>query len=426
LLSLIHLLCPSANLKSEALADAAISRISDPVSTIGRFAPYFAIIHSHPFLFPLPLRHLFVQLTTFDVPAALSILAHRARAGRIERPRLPVTISREALFDDGLLLLSRVGATALALDIRFAGEPSVGVGPTHEFFTLLSEEFCRTAHGLWRSDSDAEFAFCTRGLFPRPDASPALLSAAGTLCAKAFAMEAVCSFDFNPAFFAIARGRQISLADVDPVLERSLADPAALVGLPFAYPGIPELEIGTGEVSEENAAEFIATVREHTIGAPARRAAAAFCEGFGRVIPWAAMDVFSCEELRGLFRGNAGGFTREELRKNLEAAHGYTDGAPQLEMLIDALLEFDDDDRRRFLRFVTGAGTLPIGGIAALRPRLTVAMRVSESGAPPDATLPSVMTCTNYLKLPEYSCKEILMERLRYAISECEMGFALT
>lgn len=36
------------------------------------------------------------------------------------------------------------------------------------------------------------------------------------------------------------------------------------------------------------------------------------------------------------------------------------------------------------------------------------------------------MTCANYLKLPPYSCKEILRERLLYAIREGTGSFDLS
>lgn len=40
-----------------------------------------------------------------------------------------------------------------------------------------------------------------------------------------------------------------------------------------------------------------------------------------------------------------------------------------------------------------------------------------------DGSYPSVNTCVHYLKLPEYSCKEVLRERLLNATNE--RGFHL-
>ena len=44
----------------------------------------------------------------------------------------------------------------------------------------------------------------------------------------------------------------------------------------------------------------------------------------------------------------------------------------------------------------------------------------------PDDYLPSVMTCANYLKLPDYSTKEIMREKLRLAAAEGQYCFHLS
>ncbi len=40
--------------------------------------------------------------------------------------------------------------------------------------------------------------------------------------------------------------------------------------------------------------------------------------------------------------------------------------------------------------------------------------------------MPSVMTCANYIKLPPYSSKEVMRERLMYAICEGQNSFDLS
>ena len=43
-----------------------------------------------------------------------------------------------------------------------------------------------------------------------------------------------------------------------------------------------------------------------------------------------------------------------------------------------------------------------------------------------DGDLPSVMTCANYIKLPPYSSKAVLRDRLLFAISEGQGSFDLS
>ena len=64
-------------------------------------------------------------------------------------------------------------------------------------------------------------------------------------------------------------------------------------------------------------------------------------------------------------------------------------------------------------------------GFKALQPPLTIVRKTIDSGDE-DSFLPSVMTCVNYLKLPDYSTKEIMIERLRVAADEGQMSFHLS
>jgi E3 ubiquitin-protein ligase TRIP12 len=88
--------------------------------------------------------------------------------------------------------------------------------------------------------------------------------------------------------------------------------------------------------------------------------------------------------------------------------------------------EFSAQERRDFLQFVTGSPKLPIGGFKSLTPLFTVVCKPSEPPYTSDDYLPSVMTCVNYLKLPDYSTFEILKKRLSIAIQEGQGAFHLS
>lgn len=65
-------------------------------------------------------------------------------------------------------------------------------------------------------------------------------------------------------------------------------------------------------------------------------------------------------------------------------------------------------------------------GFKSLTPMFTVVCRPSEPPYKSDDYLPSVMTCVNYLKLPDYSSLEVLRERLIMAIQEGQGAFHLS
>ena len=65
-------------------------------------------------------------------------------------------------------------------------------------------------------------------------------------------------------------------------------------------------------------------------------------------------------------------------------------------------------------------------GFKSLTPMLTVVLRPAEPGSVPDASLPSVMTCQNYVKLPDYSSLEVMRARLDIAVKEGAGAFHLS
>lgn len=56
----------------------------------------------------------------------------------------------------------------------------------------------------------------------------------------------------------------------------------------------------------------------------------------------------------------------------------------------------------------------------------TVVCKPSEPPYMSDDYLPSVMTCVNYLKLPDYSDLDVMRERLGTAIREGQGAFHLS
>ncbi|GKV30152.1 hypothetical protein SLEP1_g39002 [Rubroshorea leprosula] len=136
------------------------------------------------------------------------------------------------------------------------------------------------------------------------------------------------------------------------------------------------------------------------------------------------LQIFTEEELEHLLCGEHDSWTINELLDHIKFDHGYTASSPPIISLLEIIEEFSPEHRRAFLQFVTGAPRLPPGGLASLHPKLTIVRK--HSGNCADADLPSVMTCANYLKLPPYSSKERMKERLLYAISEGQGSFHLS
>ncbi len=67
------------------------------------------------------------------------------------------------------------------------------------------------------------------------------------------------------------------------------------------------------------------------------------------------------------------------------------------------------------------------GGTPSSAPTSSGAMKHSQLfNVAADGDLPSVMTCANYIKLPAYSSKEVMLKRIIYAIQEGQGAFHLS
>jgi E3 ubiquitin-protein ligase TRIP12 len=69
---------------------------------------------------------------------------------------------------------------------------------------------------------------------------------------------------------------------------------------------------------------------------------------------------------------------------------------------------------------------LIFAGFKALTPMFTVVCKASEPPFTSDDYLPSVMTCVNYLKMPDYTSVNVLREKLFVAIKEGQGAFHLS
>ena len=104
----------------------------------------------------------------------------------------------------------------------------------------------------------------------------------------------------------------------------------------------------------------------------------------------------------------------DDLIENLLPQHGLNKKSKVFLHLVKFMCELDKERQKQFLTFVTGTSRLPVGGFKALSPKLTVVSRTCNEYENPDCFLPTVMTCQNYLKLPNYSTYEILKEKIIY------------
>lgn len=122
-----------------------------------------------------------------------------------------------------------------------------------------------------------------------------------------------------------------------------------------------------------------------------------------------------------LISGGNGIVDVDDMKVNSRYTGGFLPMDVHTSRFWSILHEFDEMDRRKLLRFVTSCERAPSLGFSSLSPPFTL-QRIECSD---DSRLPSASTCFNILKLPTYSNKTIMKDRLLQAIRS-ESGFDLS
>ncbi|XP_044756400.1 E3 ubiquitin-protein ligase HERC2 [Coccinella septempunctata] len=139
-------------------------------------------------------------------------------------------------------------------------------------------------------------------------------------------------------------------------------------------------------------------------------------DGMSRVVPVPLLSLFSGYELETMVCGSPD--IPLSLLKSVASYKGIDSSAPLIQWFWEVMEEFTNQERSLFLRFVWGRTRLP-RTIADFRGRDFV-IQILDKYTPPDHFLPESYTCFFLLKMPRYSCKHVLQQKLKYAIHFCK------
>ncbi|CAI5694276.1 unnamed protein product [Oreochromis niloticus] len=456
---------------------------------------------SCPFFFPFDTRQMLFYVTAFDRDRAMQRLldtnpeinqsdSQDSRvAPRLDRKKR--TINRDELLKQAESVMQDLGSSRAMLEIQYENEVGTGLGPTQEFYALVSQELQRADLGLWRGEEvtlanpkgnqeGTKYMFSSRGLFAVPfgrTTKPAHIAKIkmkfrflGKLMAKAIMDFRLLDLPLGLPFYKWMLRHEMSisshdLVNIDPGVAKSIQHLEDIIrqkkrleqdrsqtretlqqaleslnmngcsvedlGLDFTLPGFPNIELKKGgkdvPVTIYNLEEYLRLVVYWTLNEGVSRQFESFREGFESVFPLHHLQYFYPEELDQLLCGSKSEtWDVKTLMECCRPDHGYTHDSRAVRFLFEVLSSFDAEQQRLFLQFVTGSPRLPVGGFRSLNPPLTIVRKTFESTENPDDFLPSVMTCVNYLKLPDYSSIEIMREKLLIAAREGQQSFHLS
>ncbi|XP_018423865.1 PREDICTED: E3 ubiquitin-protein ligase TRIP12 isoform X5 [Nanorana parkeri] len=494
---------PTVEFINSKLTAKANRQLQDPlVIMTGNIPTWLTELgKSCPFFFPFDTRQMLFYVTAFDRDRAMQRLldtnpeinqsdSQDSRvAPRLDRKKR--TVNRDELLKQAESVMQDLGSSRAMLEIQYENEVGTGLGPTLEFYALVSQELQRTDLGLWRgeevtlsnpkgSQEGTKYIHNLQGLFALPfgrTAKPAHIAKVkmkfrflGKLMAKAIMDFRLVDIPLGLPFYKWMLRQELSLASydlshVDPVVAKSVYHLEEIVrqkkrleldksqtkeslqfalenlnmngcsvedlGLDFTLPGFPNIELKKGgkdiPVTIHNLDEYVRLVIYWALNEGVSRQFDSFRDGFESVFPLNHLQYFYPEELDQLLCGSKSDpWDVKTLMECCRPDHGYTHDSRAVKFLFEILSSFDKEQQRLFLQFVTGSPRLPVGGFRALNPPLTIVRKTFESTENPDDFLPSVMTCVNYLKLPDYSSIDIMREKLLIAAREGQQSFHLS
>jgi len=388
-------------------------------------------------------------------------------------------------------VMQDLGTSRALLEIQYENEVGTGLGPTLEFYALVSRELQRADLEMWLGDvvhctedggKVTDYIDSPTGLFPKPigrNAKVPTLSKIkskfrflGRFMAKAVMDSRMLDVPLSLTMYRwlLCQEKNLGLADLKQVvpavaqtlyrmyevvqkkkeienelpvgptrserLEQLGLDGCRIedLGLDFTLPGYPSLELRKGgkdiPLTIHNLEEYIKLVTHWYLYEGCSRQLEAFREGFESVFSVSQLTLFYPEELELVFCGASQGnyipWDAKVLMECCRPDHGYTHDSRAIRFLFEILSTYSREEQRCFIMFVTGSPRLPVGGFKSLTPPLTIVRKSFEPNLNPDNFLPSVMTCVNYLKLPDYSSIEAMREKLRIAAVEGQHSFHLS
>uniref|UniRef100_A0A8C3FTH4 E3 ubiquitin-protein ligase HERC2 n=1 Tax=Chrysemys picta bellii TaxID=8478 RepID=A0A8C3FTH4_CHRPI len=191
------------------------------------------------------------------------------------------------------------------------------------------------------------------------------------------------------------------------------------MSLPFTVPNASGQDIQLSSkythITLDNRAEYVRLAINYRLHEFDEQVAAVR-EGMARVVPVPLLSLFTGYELETMVCGSPD--IPLHLLKSVATYKGIEPTASLIQWFWEVMESFSNTERSLFLRFVWGRTRLP-RTIADFRGRDFV-IQVLDKYNPPDHFLPESYTCFFLLKLPRYSCKQVLEEKLKYAIHFCK------
>ena len=220
--------------------------------------------------------------------------------------------------------------------------------------------------------------------------------------------------DYDPIFYK----------SIKILLENDYTDKETYLTYSYNHDNLGEIQIidlienGRNiEVNENNKFDYVQKLCSAKLYENIKPQVEALLRGFYSIIPQKLITIFNYRELELIISGLPTIDIKDWKRNTLY--DNYTEQTPIIQYFWEIIESYDNNERAEFLQFVTGSSKVPLEGFSALQGIGGVnKFLISKVFDKNFDRLPTAHTCTNQLDLPEYPNKEILRQRLKFAIKE--------
>lgn len=411
-----------------------------------------SIIKSIPFVVPFMQRvKIFQDLLAHDRETHDIVDDFQSFEGASVRSHaINIAVRRQHLYEDAFKGLSMRNAPNLRFPIRvsmtnWVGLSEVGIdggGIFREFLTELIRTGFDPDRGFFKYTHD-------RLLYPNPssiqlypDSYSEHFFFLGRMVAKLIYEKQMAEIRFAEFFVSQLLGKRQTDVDLhhlksyDPAIYKQLknlrsltADELAALELDFSViiddvGDVQTVDLIPGgrliRVTVDNRLEYIRSYVNLFLYKRIEPLVSAMRSGVSTVIDLGWLAMFSPSELQTLVSGADADLDVDDMMKHC-AVHNIKDEADReyMDLFWSVVGEMSPEDKRGLLKFITGCSRPPIEGFKMLYPALGIQL-VHDSNH-----LPTSATCMNLFKLPIYSSRAKLEEKLRYAIN-AGAGFELS
>eukprot|EP00892_Ulva_mutabilis_P012177 jgi/Ulvmu1/9331/UM050_0081.1 len=385
---------------------------------------------------------------TFGIAGDMRNLLQGGQAGaRAASPHLQLNVRRGPLLLEDTLsqiqayLAPNSGqqkALRRPLRVKFVEEQGIDEGGiSREFFQLIVKELMDSRYGLFTCDPD------THAFWIRPSCVHQMLDEfelIGVIVGLAIHNGHILSLSLARALYKKLLGAPVGLEDLQEMhagvyssLKQLLAYDVDRVeaDMCLSFQISHEIDFETiahdlvpkghrVPVTGTNRRDFVDRYVQFLLVERVAPQFDAFERGFSHVCDRKLMEMFrACpHELEEVICGTQS-LAFDDLKRSAQYDGGITAESKVVKWLWEILEEFSEQQKRRFLQFVTGADRAPVGGLGSLSPQFKIMKNGGHS-----SRLPTAHVCFNILLLPQYDSKQWLADRLEKAI-ENDHGFGL-